>query len=94
MTHGCVTRASFPEVAGVRLHDYKVRVLDGRDATAAGVRVLIESGMGSRRWSTVGFSTNIVEASWMALAEAFEYSILNAERHGAVGGEEPVAASA
>jgi 2-isopropylmalate synthase len=69
---------SFPETAATQLYDYKVRVLDGRDGTAAGVRVLIESGDHRRRWSTVGCSTNIIEASWAALADAFEYCILQA----------------
>jgi 2-isopropylmalate synthase len=72
---------SFPETAITQLHDYKVRVLDGHDGTAAVVRVLIESGDHQRRWSTVGCSTNIIEASWTALADAFEYSILRAQRY-------------
>lgn len=67
---------TFPAIAATQLFDYKVRVLDGRDGTAAGVRVLIESGDHHRRWSTVGCSTNIIEASWMALADAFEYAIV------------------
>lgn len=71
---------SFPEIATMQLHDYKVRVLDGRDGTAAGVRVLVESGDHRRRWSTVGCSTNIIEASWTALADAFEYCILEEQR--------------
>ncbi|MGH7723080.1 MAG: citramalate synthase [Candidatus Dormibacteria bacterium] len=71
---------SFPETAATRLHDYKVRVLDGHDGTAAVVRVLIESGDHQRRWSTVGCSTNIIEASWTALADAFDHCILRAER--------------
>ncbi|MGB2941032.1 MAG: citramalate synthase [Candidatus Dormiibacterota bacterium] len=69
---------SFPEIDEMRLHDYKVRVLDGVAATAAGVRVLIESGDKHARWSTVGCSTNVIEASWLALADAFEYGILKA----------------
>ncbi|MDP9326161.1 MAG: citramalate synthase, partial [Candidatus Dormibacteraeota bacterium] len=69
---------SFPEIDDMRLHDYKVRVLDGVAATAAGVRVLIESGDKHARWSTVGCSTNVIEASWLALADAFEYGILKA----------------
>ena len=71
---------SFPETATTQLFDYKVRVLDGHDGTAAVVRVLIESGDHQRRWSTVGCSTNIIEASWAALADAFEYCILLARR--------------
>jgi len=68
----------FPEIAAIRLHDYKVRVINGSEATAAGVRVLIESGDHHQRWSTVGCSTNIIEASWLALADAFEYGLLRA----------------
>ena len=67
---------SHPEIGATQLFDYKVRVLDGRDGTAAGVRVLVESGDHHRRWSTVGCSTNIIEASWSALADAFEYAII------------------
>jgi 2-isopropylmalate synthase len=69
---------SHPEIGTTQLFDYKVRVLDGRDGTAAGVRVLVESGDHHRRWSTVGCSTNIIEASWSALADAFEYAIIAA----------------
>jgi 2-isopropylmalate synthase len=72
---------SFPETATTQLHDYKVRVLDGHDGTAAVVRVLIESGDHQSRWSTVGCSTNIIEASWTALADAFQYCILRAQRY-------------
>ena len=71
---------SFPETATTQLHDYKVRVLDGHGGTAAAVRVLIESGDRERRWSTVGCSTNIIEASCVALADAFEYCIVAARR--------------
>ena len=67
-----------PEIEAMRLHDYKVRVLDESHGTAAGVRVLIESGDHHERWSTVGCSTNIIEASWVALADAFEYGLLKA----------------
>jgi 2-isopropylmalate synthase len=71
---------AFPETAMTELHDYKVRVLDGHGGTAAAVRVLIESGDHERRWSTVGCSTNIIEASCVALADAFEYCIVRARR--------------
>jgi len=57
-----------------------VRVLDGRDGTASQVRVLVESGDHRRRWSTVGCSGNIIEASWIALFDAFEYAIVEARR--------------
>jgi len=78
---------SYPEIGATQLFDYKVRVLDGRDGTAAGVRVLVESGDHHRRWSTVGCSTNIIEASWSALADAFEYAIIAARGGSALAGE-------
>ena len=55
--------------------DYKVRILDGDKATAATTRVTIDSSSGSRSWTTVGSSTNIVGASWMALSDSLEYAI-------------------
>jgi 2-isopropylmalate synthase len=73
---------AFPAIGKTQLFDYKVRVLDGKDGTAAGVRVLIESGDHRRRWSTVGCSTNVIEASWIALADAFEFAIVECRRHG------------
>jgi 2-isopropylmalate synthase len=78
---------SYPEIGATQLFDYKVRVLDGRDGTAAGVRVLVESGDHHRRWSTVGCSTNIIEASWSALADAFEYAIIAASERSGLAGE-------
>jgi len=74
--------ADYPELRQVRLTDYKVRVLDGSNGTAAGVRVVIESTNGRRSWSTVGSSTNIIEASYWALADSFEYAILVAQTEG------------
>ena len=53
--------------------DYKVRVVDQTEGTGAVVRVLIDSGDGQSSWSTVGSSENIIEASWMALADSLEY---------------------
>ncbi|HEV3230631.1 MAG TPA: citramalate synthase [Candidatus Dormibacteraeota bacterium] len=79
---------SHPEIDELRLHDYKVRVIDGHDGTAAGVRVLIESGDRHGRWSTVGCSTNIIEASWLALADAAEYGLLKARARAAAAGAE------
>ena len=69
----------YPRLADVRLADYKVRILDGASGTAAQTRVLIDSVNGHRRWSTVGSSTNIIEASWQALADSLEYALLNGE---------------
>ncbi len=65
----------YPTVLDVKLVDYKVRILDSESATAAQVRVLIESTDGSRYWTTMGASTDIIEASWLALADALEYAI-------------------
>ena len=71
----------YPRLDAVNLIDYKVRILDGHSATGAVVRVLIDSTDGERVWGTVGASTNIIEASWIALADAVEYFILtDAER--------------
>jgi 2-isopropylmalate synthase len=67
----------FPRLADVHLTDYKVRILDGEEGTAAQTRVLIDSASGLRTWSTVGSSTNIIEASWQALADSLEYALLN-----------------
>jgi len=67
----------FPGLAKVRLEDYKVRVIDGKDATAARVRVLIESTDGQRRWNTVGVSADIIDASRAALVDSIEYLLIN-----------------
>ncbi|KAA0241266.1 MAG: citramalate synthase [Dehalococcoidia bacterium] len=66
----------YPVLAEVKLVDYKVRILDSQSATAAKVRVLIESTDGNRYWTTVGSSTDIIEASWLALADALEYALI------------------
>lgn len=63
----------YPELKKIRLVDYKVRVLDTTSATAAKVRVHIESTDGEKSWGTVGVSTNIIEASWIALTDSIEY---------------------
>jgi 2-isopropylmalate synthase len=65
----------FPSLDGVSLHDYKVRILNGDAGTAATTRVLIESGRGTDRWTTVGCSANIIEASLLALIDSLEYAI-------------------
>jgi 2-isopropylmalate synthase len=64
----------FPGLRGVSLHDYKVRILDGGAGTGATTRVLIDSGKGLKRWTTVGCSSNIIEASLAALVDSFEYA--------------------
>jgi 2-isopropylmalate synthase len=65
----------FPALDGVSLHDYKVRILNGDAGTAATTRVLIESGQGTKRWTTVGCSANIIEASLLALVDSLEYAV-------------------
>jgi 2-isopropylmalate synthase len=71
----------FPRVAQLKLTDYKVRILDSERGTGAITRVLIDTHMGDLRWSTVGASTNIIEASWRALSDAVEYGLtMAAER--------------
>ena len=63
----------YPDLAVVKLIDYKVRILEESEGTEARVRVLIESSDGEQEWHTVGSSTNIIEASWIALADSMEY---------------------
>jgi len=65
----------FPELEQVKLTDYKVRVLNEQDGTSAKVRVLIESSDGNESWSTIGVSENIIEASWEALGDSFNYRL-------------------
>ncbi|MFN3981686.1 MAG: citramalate synthase, partial [Caldilinea sp.] len=72
----------YPRLRAVHLTDYKVRILDSESGTAAMTRVLIDFSDGDRQWTTVGASTNIIEASWIALSDSVEYYILtDAERH-------------
>jgi 2-isopropylmalate synthase len=71
---------SYPELESVRLSDYKVRVIDPDNGTAAAVRVLIEHQDGHTSWNTVGVSTNIIEASWQALADGVGFFLLKAGR--------------
>ncbi|MDD3693229.1 MAG: citramalate synthase [Oscillospiraceae bacterium] len=66
----------YPSLSGVHLVDYKVRVMDSRQATGAKVRVLITSTDGEREWTTVGVSSDVIEASWMALSESMEYKLM------------------
>lgn len=66
----------YPQLKDVRLTDYKVRVLDSQNATESKVRVLVESSDGINSWSTVGVSTDIIDASWHALVDSLEYKLL------------------
>ena len=69
----------YPQIRDLHLVDYKVRILDGKNGTAAVTRVLIDTQKGARRWSTVGASANIIEASWRALVDALEYGLTLAQ---------------
>jgi 2-isopropylmalate synthase len=71
----CLSRL-YPQIADVRLTDYKVRVLDSHKGTAANVRVLIEWSDHRRSWSTVGVSENVIEASWIALVDAIRLELM------------------
>jgi len=66
----------YPQIGHFHLTDYKVRILDEKEGTSAKTRVLVESSDGIKRWTTVGVSTNIIEASYQAIVEAIEYGLL------------------
>jgi 2-isopropylmalate synthase len=68
-------RPRYPQISRFELVDYKVRILDSNSGTAAIVRVLIDTQCNGRRWSTVGASENIIEASWQALTDAIEFGL-------------------
>ncbi len=68
-------RAAYPNLDEMHLVDYKVRVINSSEGTAARVRVVIESGDPHEVWSTVGVSENIIEASWLALVDSVEYKL-------------------
>jgi 2-isopropylmalate synthase len=67
--------AAYPEIRDIRLEDYKVRILDGRDGTSATTRVLVDHGDGVTRWTTVGASHSILEASIVALVDGIEHGL-------------------
>ncbi len=77
---------SYPAIDRLHLIDYKVRILDGQNGTRAITRVLIDFSDGDATWTTVGASQNIIEASWQALFDSFEYGLLRA-----YGAERPCA---
>jgi 2-isopropylmalate synthase len=66
----------YPKLENFQLADYKVRIIDGHNGTAATTRVLVDTQNGHNRWSTVGASPNIIEASWLALADSVEYGLV------------------
>ena len=66
-----------PELADIHLTDYKVRILDGSNATGSTTRVLLSATDGERDWTTIGVSPNIIEASWRALEDSLVYGLLH-----------------
>lgn len=68
-------RHAYPEVDEIRLSDYKVRIIDSQQGTAARTRVLVVSTDGKTEWGTVGVSDNIIEASWLAMVDSLEYRL-------------------
>ena len=70
----------YPVVKEVQLDDYKVRIVNSKAGIAAKVRVVIEFHDKNSVWTTVGVSTNIIEASWKALVDAYEYRLMKEKR--------------
>nr|HQH13068.1 alpha-isopropylmalate synthase regulatory domain-containing protein [Candidatus Sumerlaeota bacterium] len=66
----------YPVLKKINLTDFKVRVVNPRAATAAKVRVMIETSDGKQVWGTVGLSENIIQASWQALLDSIDYVLL------------------
>jgi 2-isopropylmalate synthase len=74
---------AYPDVHAIRLADYKVRILDGDAGTSATVRVLVDSACADETWTTVGASSNVLEASWHAIADGIEYGLARVAEKGA-----------
>jgi 2-isopropylmalate synthase len=73
----------YPAISDMQLVDYRVRVVNPKDAAAAKVRVVIETRDKHHHWGTIGVSHNIIDASWQALVDSFEYKLLREEDHAA-----------
>ena len=84
----------FPRLTEMELEDYKVRVINARAGTAARVRVVIESKDRDSVWGTVGVSENVIEASWLALVDAFEHKLAKDARQSSAPTRAAVPASA
>ncbi|MGH9066150.1 MAG: citramalate synthase [Acidimicrobiales bacterium] len=84
----------FEALSGLHLTDYRVRVLDSRTGTRAVTRVLLDTTDGTRSWSTIGVSENVIQASWQALADSVVYGLLaSAAPAGPAGGGAPAGAA-
>ena len=68
---------TYPEIGAFELSDYKVRILDAEHGTDSAIRVLVDTTDGSRTWSTVGVGTDIIEASWEALADSLVVGLIH-----------------
>ncbi|HEV2685690.1 MAG TPA: alpha-isopropylmalate synthase regulatory domain-containing protein, partial [Actinomycetota bacterium] len=69
----------YPALESIELADYKVRILEENAGTDSVTRVLIESQDGTREWSTIGVSPNIIEGSWQALVDALNFGLIHSE---------------
>jgi 2-isopropylmalate synthase len=74
---------AYPSIHAIRLADYKVRILEGEAGTSATVRVLVDSACADETWTTVGASSNVLEASWHAIADGIEYGLARVAEKGA-----------
>ena len=72
-------RDDIPDIDSFNLTDYKVRVLESERGTGAVTRVLLDTTDGKKTWTTIGVSTNIIEASWQALVDSLVYGLLHTE---------------
>jgi len=78
--------AHYPQLKSIRLTDFKVRVVNMKEGTAAKVRTTVDSADGAETWSTIGVSTNIIDASWHAVVDSIEYGLLRGMPASAIGG--------
>ena len=83
------SKRHYPRLKEMSLVDYKVRVINARAGTAARVRVVIESKDQDDVWGTVGVSENVIEASWLALVDSFEYKLAKDARERALRQVDP-----
>jgi len=72
--------AYYPELRSIRLTDFKVRVINVKEGTAAKVRTVVDSADGGETWSTLGVSANIIDASWHAVVDSIEYGLLREKK--------------
>ena len=67
----------YEDIEAVKLVDYKVRIIDSTDGTEATTRVLIEFTDGKKRWNTIGVHQNIINASWNALCDGYNFYFMS-----------------